>query len=67
MRKNPKKITVEDIDEAINNLDGFYKSKLEEGYHFQEIDRLTQYDIERWNRIYEEKETTIDQAFPWLF
>ncbi|MGK4058633.1 hypothetical protein AB0Y04_02720 [Loigolactobacillus coryniformis] len=40
---------------------------MEEGYHFQEIDRLTQYDIERWNRIYEEKETTIDQAFPWLF
>lgn len=38
-----------------------------QGYKLKEIDYMTPSDISRMNHIYEEKETTIDKAFPFLF
>lgn len=40
---------------------------MSQGYKLKEIDSMKFDDIKRLNRIYEEKETTIDKAFPFLF
>ncbi|AGZ17348.1 tail assembly chaperone [Lactobacillus phage PL-1] len=62
-----KKITEADVKEAISNLDDFYKARLSEGYRLADVDAMTLRDIEKLNQIYEERETTIDKAFPFLF
>lgn len=51
----------------MNNIDEIYKSLLSEGYKVFEINGMHMRDIDRLNSIYEEKETTIDKAFPFLF
>lgn len=40
---------------------------MKQGYKLFEIDKMTMYDIEHINKIYEEREVPIDKAFPLLF
>jgi hypothetical protein len=40
---------------------------MSQGYKLFDVDRMHSDDIKRLNHIYEEKETTIDKAFPFLF
>lgn len=45
----------------------FYKARLDEGYHLAEVGNMTFRDLQQFADIYEERETTIDKAFPFLF
>jgi len=38
-----------------------------QGYKLADLDSMTMDDVKRINHIYEEKKTTIDKAFPFLF
>lgn len=40
---------------------------MSQGYKLFDVDHMTMDDVKRLNHIYEEKETTIDRAFPFLF
>ncbi|CAJ1186536.1 hypothetical protein COSHB9_02070 [Companilactobacillus alimentarius] len=40
---------------------------MSQGYKLKDVDYMTMDDVKRINHIYEEKETTIDKAFPFLF
>jgi len=40
---------------------------MSQGYKLKDVDYMTMDDVKRINHIYEEKETTIDRAFPFLF
>jgi len=40
---------------------------MSQGYKLFEVDGMQRDDLKRLNHIYEEKETTIDKAFPFLF
>lgn len=55
------------VDRSIKNLTDFIKSRLADGYTWKEASQLTLDDIDRMNYVFEEKQTTIDQAFPFLF
>lgn len=55
------------LNKVQNNLDEFYKGKLQEGYRLSEIDNLTIKDVDRLVEIFKEKEQFIDEVFPFLF
>lgn len=55
------------VDDAINQLSDFIKGQLESGYKWNEISKLTLSDLKLMNYVLEEKTTTIDKAFPFLF
>lgn len=55
------------IDDAINNLTDFIKDQLKNGYKWNEVSKLTLTDLQMMSYVFEEKETTIDKAFPFLF
>lgn len=55
------------LNKVQNNLDEFYKNKLQEGYKLSEIDNLTLKDVDRLVEIFKEKEQFIDEVFPFLF
>lgn len=40
---------------------------MSQGYKLKDVDYMTMDDVKRINHIYEEKKTTIDKAFPFLF
>lgn len=40
---------------------------MQQDYKLADLDRMTMDDVHRLNHIFEEKETTIDKAFPFLF
>ena len=55
------------VDDAINQLTDFIKDKLKNGYKWNEVSKLTLSDLQLMNYVFEEKTTTIDKAFPFLF
>jgi hypothetical protein len=59
-----QKITEQTIKDSLNKIDDFYKSMMSQGYKLFDVDHMHSDDIKRLNHIYEEKETTIDKAFP---
>lgn len=65
--KVSKKITVEMIDDSIKSLTDFIKNKMRDGYKWNEVSKLTLSDLKLMNYVFEEKQTTIDKAFPFLF
>ncbi|WP_281252419.1 hypothetical protein [Lactobacillus terrae] len=40
---------------------------MDQNYKLSDVDTMTNDDLSRLTRIFEEKETTIDKAFPFLF
>lgn len=52
---------------ALNQIDEFYKARMQEGYKLQEVNNFTLDELEQLASIYEEKEQYIDEVFPWLF
>lgn len=65
--KVSKKITVEMIDDSIKSLSDFIKNQISQGYTWNEISKLTLADLKLMDYVFEEKQTTIDKAFPFLF
>ena len=55
------------VDESINNLNEFIKGRLESGYTWGEVSKLTLSDLQLMTDVYKERTTTIDKAFPFLF
>ncbi|WP_180869850.1 MULTISPECIES: hypothetical protein [Lactobacillaceae] len=55
------------VDDAIADLEELIKNQLQNGYKWQEVARLTLADIKLMSEVFEEKQTTIDKAFPFLF
>lgn len=65
--KSPVRITEQSIRKALNQIDEFYKARMQEGYKLQEVNSFTLDELEQLASIYEEKEQYIDEVFPWLF
>ena len=55
------------IDDSINNLNDFIKKRLNNGYTWGEVSKLTLGDLQLMNYVFKERTTTIDKAFPFLF
>lgn len=55
------------VDRSIINLTEFIKGRLNDGYTWKEASQLTLDDIDRMSYVFEDKPTTLDQAFPFLF
>lgn len=55
------------IDDSIKSLTDFIKGKMRDGYKWNEVSKLTLSDLKLMNYVFEEKQTTIDKAFPFLF
>ncbi len=55
------------VDDAINQLADYIKKQLKAGYKWNEISKLTLNDLQLMNYVFEERTTTIDKAFPFLF
>lgn len=55
------------IDDSIKSLSDFIKSQISQGYTWNEISKLTLADLKLMDYVFEEKQTTIDKAFPFLF
>lgn len=55
------------IDDSINSLTDFIKSHLQSGYKWEEVSKLTLGDLQLMNFVFEDRKTTIDKAFPFLF
>lgn len=55
------------IDDSINKLTDFIKTQLKNGYKWNKVSKLTLTDLQSMNYVFEEKQTTIDKAFPFLF
>lgn len=55
------------IDDSIKSLTDFIKGQLKQGYKWNEISKLTLSDLQLMNYVFEEKKTTIDKVFPFLF
>ena len=55
------------VDDAMADLEELIKNQLQNGYKWQGVARLTLADIKLMSEVFEEKQTTIDKAFPFLF
>ena len=55
------------IDDSIKSLTDFIKNKMRDGYKWNEVSKLTLSALKLMNYVFEEKQTTIDKAFPFLF
>ena len=55
------------IDDSIKSLSDFVKNKIKQGYTWNDVSKLTLADLKLMNYVFEEKKTTIDKAFPFLF
>lgn len=55
------------IDDSIKSLSDFIKNQISQGYTWNEISKLTLADLKLMDYVFEEKQTTIDKAFPFLF
>lgn len=56
------------VDNSINNLNDFIKTQMKDnGYKWNEVSKLTLTDLRLMSSVFEEKQTTIDKAFPFLF
>lgn len=55
------------IDDAINNLTDFIKDHLKNDYKWNEVSKMTLTDLQMMSTVFEERKTTIDKAFPFLF
>lgn len=49
------------VDDSINNLNDFIKGRLENGYTWGEVSKLTLSDLQLMTDVYKERTTTIDK------
>lgn len=55
------------IDDSIKSLSDYIKNQINQGYTWNDISKLTLDDLKLMEYVFEEKKTTIDKAFPFLF